>query len=275
MTEVTLPQSLKTIEARAFASCKYLTKLVIPDGITSIGEDAFMASCLTDITLPKSLKAIEAGTFGDCNVLKKVVIPEGVTSIGKDAFYSCRALAEVTLPNSLKTIGIDAFNECHSLQKLVIPEGVTSIGKDAFYCSGLTDLTLLCAELSTLPRHLSRAEQFKPRSRFLMALELIDTCAFWMCESLESIVLPNSIKKIASGAFWHCSLLKSIVLPEGLTELNGFEDCSNLTENFHSRKRFGNWKICLRVLHGLEAYHYAYRAGAILRHYAALLGISL
>ncbi len=56
LTEVTLPQSLKAIEAHAFADCDYLTKLVIPDGVTSIGKGAFFRSCLTEITLPKGLK---------------------------------------------------------------------------------------------------------------------------------------------------------------------------------------------------------------------------
>ena len=110
-----------------------LKSVVIPDSVTTIGEEAF-AGCLelTSVTIGDSVTTIGEGAFYSCMGLTAVEIPDSVTTIGVGAFYSCMGLTAVEIPDSVTTIGEGAFVGCIGLTSITIGESVTAIGEDAF-----------------------------------------------------------------------------------------------------------------------------------------------
>ena len=182
LTSVTIPNSVTTIDVSAFLGCSGLqkvivediaawcgisfknsdsnplfyakhlysdentevTNLVIPDGVTSIGQGAFHScSGLTSVTIPNSVTSIGSGSFAACSSLANVTIPNSVTTIGQGAFHSCSGLTSVTIPNSVTTIDVSAFLDCTGLTSVTIGNSVTSIGNYAFWgCSGLTSIVI-------------------------------------------------------------------------------------------------------------------------------------
>ena len=119
-------------------------KVVIEDGVTSIGNEAFhLCRNLISITIPKTLKSIGNNAFYDCTSLTSVTIPGNVESIGESAFYYCDNLTDVTLQDGVKSIGDAAFIWCNNLTNIVLPNSVTSIGYYAFKdCTSLTGITI-------------------------------------------------------------------------------------------------------------------------------------
>ena len=106
--------------------------VVIANGVTSIGEHAFMDGyMLIGVTLPNSLTKIGYYAFAFCDKMTGISLPDGVTSIGEYAFRGCSSLAEITLSDSLTSIGDGAFYECSSLTGITLPDSLTSIGEDA------------------------------------------------------------------------------------------------------------------------------------------------
>ena len=122
-----------------------LTELVIPSGVTEIGDYVFLGyTSLTSVTIPEGVTSIGDSAFYNCTSLSSVAIPEGVTSIGYSAFEGCTGLTSVTIPASVDEIGSEAFGGCTGLTSVTIPEGVTSIGDLAFYgCTSLTNAEFL------------------------------------------------------------------------------------------------------------------------------------
>ena len=114
-------------------------KYTIPDGITSIVDNAFNGcSSLQSINIPESVTSIGNNAFQNCSSLQSINIPSGVTSIGNNAFYGCSSLQSITIPSSVTSIGSYAFQNCSSLQSITIPSSVTSIETYAFQnCSSL------------------------------------------------------------------------------------------------------------------------------------------
>ncbi len=107
--------------------------IVIPDGVTSIGDQAFdSCSGLTSITIPDSVTSIGDRAFASCTSLTSITIPDSVTSIGDVAFASCSGLTSITIPDSVTSIGDRAFAYCTSLTSITIPDSVTNIGSYAF-----------------------------------------------------------------------------------------------------------------------------------------------
>ena len=132
MTDVQIPKSAKTISARCFAKCG-LTRVTIPNGVTSIGSEAFSyCNELTKVTIPNGITDIGSKTFYGCGKLTDVTIGNGVTSIGSEAFSYCNELTKVTIPNGVTTIDSEAFHPCSKLTSISIPNTITRIGNYAF-----------------------------------------------------------------------------------------------------------------------------------------------
>ena len=140
---VVICSGVTSIGEHAFAVCKNLTDVTIPDSVTSIGTGAFNYTGLTSVTIPNSVTSIGNSAFKECTGLKSVTIPSSVTSIEQAAFSNCTSLTSVTIPSSVTSIGKRAFYGCTGLTSVTIPNSVTSIGDEVFYnCTSLESIFL-------------------------------------------------------------------------------------------------------------------------------------
>lgn len=85
---------------------------VIPKGVESIADRAFLGCALTKITIPKGVTSIGKWAFSSCGNLTSIEIPRGVTEIKAGTFYGCLKLKTVKLPNTVKEVAPTAFSRC-------------------------------------------------------------------------------------------------------------------------------------------------------------------
>ncbi len=153
-TEITIPKRhenlpVKQIGAHAFEGNSEITKVIIPDTCTYIGDYAFYnCANLAEVVKPEALVAatvflgasgnsqelvgIGEYAFASCQSLSQVELPEGSAVIGSNAFSDCTALTDIELPDGVTEIGDGAFSGCVSLTSAVIPETVETIGENSF-----------------------------------------------------------------------------------------------------------------------------------------------
>lgn len=184
----------------AFANCRLLESIELPDTVNTIGENAFFGcERLQEIKIPHAVEEISNGLFKDCSSLETVIIPEEVTQIGANAFEGCSSLRNIEIPGRVTKIGANAFEGCWRLTTLHIPESVEEIGEWAFCgCRSVKEIT------------------------FEFGLIKIGSYAFHDCSSLEKIVIPDSVNSIEQGAFELCNGLKSIELPYGIKTIGQY-----------------------------------------------------
>ena len=119
--EFTVPAEVTTIGPGAFAMTRILRYIILPDGLTSIGDMAFYNTYLKNITIPSSVKIIGQEAFLKCHIIETLVIPEGVVTIGKMAFSTMTYLQTVTLPSTVTSIGKNAFSNTFNLKTVNAP----------------------------------------------------------------------------------------------------------------------------------------------------------
>ena len=177
----------------------------------------------------------------------QVIIPEGTTEIADFAFKNKSEISRVIIPDTVTKIGDFAFENCTSLTSIVIPNSVRSIGDSAFYnCTSLTNITLpFVGRSSTGMANNFFGYIFGASSPLLNNLyvpsslkevditggDKIGSSAFYNCESLISIEIPDSVINIGSSAFSGCRSLASIKIPDSVTSIgdHAFSGCRSLT----------------------------------------------
>ena len=121
ITSVTIPGSVKTIEAFAFNGCKGITSISIPANVKTIGQAAFAhCTALKSVTLSNGIQEIITAAFAYCTALQSIHIPASVKTIGQWAFTDCTALQSIDIPGSVKTIGDWAFEKCTGLKTVTV-----------------------------------------------------------------------------------------------------------------------------------------------------------
>ena len=116
-SKVVIGEGITTIGMKAFYSCP-LTSVAIPNSVTKIGQEAFAYSYLTSVDIPNSVTSIEKGAFFQCTWLTSVTISNSLTSIADQTFMQCFNLASVTIPSSVTNIGQEAFSFCFELKSI-------------------------------------------------------------------------------------------------------------------------------------------------------------
>ncbi len=138
-----IPDGVTGIGNCAFSGCSGLNSVSIPNSVTSINDYAFNNSGLTSITIPNSVTSIGKEAFGYCFDLTSVTIPNSVTTIGEAAFSGCRELNYVSLPEDISVIRKQTFNNCSSLKSVIIPSKVENIYQEAFAGCSLEEVKVL------------------------------------------------------------------------------------------------------------------------------------
>lgn len=232
ITEIVLPEGIKTIGADCFERMTKLTKVNIPQTVESIfrfessgngitqnesnyqGGLLIIDNCLLkvkkeltgQVDVPEGTRLVAGYAFSGCKEITRISLPETVTEVGPYAFESCKKLGEINLPKGLKVIHKGTFNSCETLgtSTLTLPENLQEIEDFSFW------KTVRLTEL-----------------RFPEGLRKIGDQAFWQ-SGLKRIWLPASIESLGAWAFADLTVLEEVHLaapdPSAITLGNGVFD---------------------------------------------------
>ena len=154
LSKVSIPDSVTSIEQCAFCGNVALSRITLPKNLEALGRDAFSGTGLEEVTIPNTLATVDGytqwdysyGPFNNCSSLKKIVFEDGISTIPNHIAANCTALTEVSLPDTVTGIENHAFAGCTELEELYLPETVEYISPDAFYHS--PKLTVHCCKKS-------------------------------------------------------------------------------------------------------------------------------
>ena len=207
---------------------KYLNlkRVILPEGITAIGYDAFLMSRLQEVNLPESLTSIGVGAFAEC-WLKKVVIPEVIPEISDYCFKRCSKMTSVTLPKGVKKIGKEAF-ELFAGSEVELPEGLEEIGEGAFSYAEFTQISLPNS-VTKMGKNVFMGCMELTEVKWSDGLEELPEGAFWL-GGFETLEVPGTIKVLGYESLGHCMNLREVTFGEGarIFEMGVLWNCDKL-----------------------------------------------
>lgn len=169
--------TIKKIYEAAFSQNATLKSIVLPNGLTEIGDSAFIECYeLTTVKLPPSLKQIGGAVFMYDAKLKNIVLPEGLLTIGEFSFADCKSITTLAIPSTVTSLEMGAFQGT-SITTLNIPSKITRIEGGAFAKTPLKSVVI-------------------PKT-----VTFIGGQAFAMCPNLTSVTIPPTVTTIEHKVF--------------------------------------------------------------------------
>ena len=190
-------------------SGRQIRKVVIGEGVTSIGSCAFWGCGVLGVEISSSVTTIGNSAFRDSQIVS-VTIPSGVKTIDDSAFRECQNLSSVTVREGVETIGQNAFRSCTGLTSIALPASIGEVGSGAFFqCTAMVNATFA-----------SGSKRVK-----------LGDNIFTECFYLMNVTLPRNIDCIGMGMFQNCLMLAGVEIPQGAESIgeSAFASCSGMT----------------------------------------------
>ena len=230
LTNIMIPNSVTSIGGSAFSGCTGLTSITIPESVTSLYGSTFDGctnlkkievsqnnenySSYNGVLLDKdgyNLIRCPEGKSGN------FVVPDSVGCIESYAFYNCTNLTNIQISENVNEIEGYAFENCKSLQKFVLPDNVYNIG----YYGGWYELHPIfsgCTNLKEIEVG-SGNDNYSSIDGVLYDKE-VEKLIYCPAKKSGKYTVPKSIKSVTDYAFDDCNSLESIVLPESMPEFS-------------------------------------------------------
>ena len=245
LTRITIPNSITTIGDGAFRGCTSLDTLnfnAVSCANFNTGYDhPFNNAKISTINIGNSVERIPAYFAYGLTNLTSITIPNSVTAIGDQAFFFCTGLTSITIPNSVATIGNYAFWGCTGLTSITVDSGNPKYDSRN-NCNAIIQTTsntlLIGCQNTIIPNSVTTIGDLafsdcNGLTSIIIpnSVMTIGRCAFSCCTGLTSITIGNSVTAIEDQAFWGCSGLTSISIPNSVTAIKdqAFSNCTGLT----------------------------------------------
>ena len=235
LESIELPDTLAYIGSGAFRNSG-LTAVTIPDSVELIGHSAFFSTNITTLDLGSGVKEIGSYAFAETPV-KAVVLPDSLEYVSYNAFYYCRELEALEIGSGLTTIEQSTFAGT-AIKNLIIPENIEYIGDSAFSNSAITSVVFenpavfisdyafanCPIDSLTLGSELQYIGEYTFAGAEIKKIDIPDSVtaivygAFYNCESLAEINMPDSVKMVGGHVFENTAWYNA--QPDGLTYLN-------------------------------------------------------
>lgn len=259
---------LKTIKEDAFATNKNLKKFNFQGNcnLEAIKANAFAnAESLESFNFPKTVTEIGRNAFSGCTSMATATFAEDadIQVIGEGAFADC-GLISISIPKKVQTIEREAFRNCKVLNKIDVTEFTTKIDPEAFkYCNNLTDINVSKRNevyssvdgylLSKDKKELLIFPPGKANSKFTLlppSIEKIGKFAFYDCQALTNVTIPNKVTTIGERAFGLCKNLNTITfLCDAMinpSNINQLENTMSFDDGTQAAEMFKNITINVR-----------------------------
>ena len=219
IANITLPNTLKSINDYAFRNCSKLSEIEIPDSVVTIGKHCFES----------------------CTSLSKVIVREGVKTIGEYGFENCTSLVSISLPSTLTVLENHLFRNCCNLASMYFQPTVITIKDYCFdKCSSLKDITF--ADSDTPINISTEVSMFRdcPLENIYVgrnidySVDKITQVPFWRRTNLQNVTISDkgSVTYLKDYFIHGASALTNINVPDNVKSIGvfAFAQCSSLEE---------------------------------------------
>ena len=215
-SSITIESTVKRLNNGAFLNNSKITEIIVPEGVTYIGANA----------------------FNTCKVLNTVSLPSTVEEIGLSIVGSSMQLTNFTIHPQNKHFYMDKGSIVHKYlnsngveeREIIgticstsgvykVSEGITILGEFAFSdCTKITELQIA-----------STVKQMKKHSVYMATginkltipgnVKIIENYALYYATGITDLVIEEGVKEIGQEAFAACLSLKNLSLPSTLEKI--------------------------------------------------------
>ncbi len=216
--DLVIPEGITKIGEKAFYKVNNVSGVVLPQSIEEIGLNAFSYGNINSVTFKATGGAVSVGNYAFYNSkINKIVFPaDRSTSITLgDYSFGYNNMKNVTFTASVRTVGDYAFSDCFQLSTLKFNTlqgengavGTTSVGKYFVKGSPVSSVTLP-STLKSIGKYMFAESEVGPVLDLTSSgIETIEAAAFQDCSNLQEIRLPDTVTKIENNAFSRSGLV--------------------------------------------------------------------